>query len=179
MAFTFVVETGDGVIGANGYITVAQFKDHHDGRGRVYTPYTDPAIQAAIVRATDYVDKRFGRRFLGSRQQKNQGLEWPRISAYDADDFLLTGVPVQLIKAVAEYAWIAANLGASELAPNPTGAAGGIIEETVGPITTRYSDRDRPMTSTGNLIQDIPVYPEADLWIEELIRRNNRELARA
>jgi len=190
MAFT--LETGSGVAGANAYITAQQFKDHHDDRGQDYTTplADDPAIQVAIVLATDYVDKRFGRRFRGCRQSSVQGLEWPRLDAYDDDNFPLQGVPSALVKAVAEYALLAGQLdrNLAPLSPPDFGvldpATGEVTndssgritgkQEKVGPIEdeTRYADGNssgQPMVGTGNLIQRIPEYPQADLWMEELI----------
>lgn len=51
------------VVGANAYITLAEFKSYHDDRGNDYSGFTDPKISAAIVLATDYLDTRFS--FLG------------------------------------------------------------------------------------------------------------------
>lgn len=169
MAFVFTAEDGTGLTAANSYATVDEFKDHHDGRGRDYAAYTDPQIQAALVKASDYIDKRFGRRWKGYRGSKNQGLDWPRIDAFDESDFLLSDVPDQLTKAAVEYAWLALTLG-TELAPVPAKTAGRITKEKVGPIETAYGSDTQPMSSTGNLIQSIPEYPEADLWIEGLLQ---------
>lgn len=189
MAFT--LEDGSGVEGANAYITVTEFKTHHDDRGQDYTgAEDDDAIEVAIVLATDYADKRFGRRFRGWRQDRQQGLEWPRTDAFTDDDYLLTGIPAALKKAISEYALLVIQLGRN-LAPaappdfgvlDPaTGevvnnSSGRVVQRTekVGPIedSTRYADGNssgRPMVGTGNLVQRIPDYPQADLWMEELI----------
>ena len=203
MAFT--VEDGTGVTGANAYIAVSFFKTHHADRGNTaYVDFTDPQIQSAIIRSSDYVDKRFGRRFVGVRQKKEQGLEWPRLSAFDQDGFLLTSideVPRQLQKAVAEYALRALICGV--LAPDPlppvpkqdltdssgtrnTDVVTGEIQrkrERVGPLEeeTWYQTQSQVIAknlgagATGvksSLVNDfvIPEYPEADMWLEELLR---------
>lgn len=177
MAFT--VEDGTQVAGANAYISVADWKAHHDDRGRVYTTYGDPAIQTAIVKASDYLDKRFGQRFRGVKAGTVQGLQWPRNSAVDNDGRTMTGLPDALLKAAAEYGYLSLTLG-TELAPVPTDVAGSISLEKIGPITTAYEAGTKPMTSTGNMIQNIPEYPEADLWVEQLlIRSTSRRLIRA
>lgn len=175
MAFT--VETGAGLAGANAYLSVADFKTHHGDRGRVITAYGDTAIQAAIVKATDYLDKRFGGRFVGVKGSSDQGLAWPRMGAMSRDGYSLDGIPKQLAKATAEYAYLALTLG-TELAPN---VESGIIEvsEEVGPIktTTKYSDSG--YSGDNPLVDDIPEYPEADLWVLELIgSTSDRELCR-
>ena len=116
MAFT--VEDGTGLNAANAYLALADFKTHHDDRGSDYSDFDDTAIEQGIVQATDYIDKRFGRRFRGCKSTYAQGLEWPRVDAYTDEDYTLRDVPVPLEKATAEYALIALRL-ARDLAPIP------------------------------------------------------------
>ena len=176
MAFT--VETGAVVTGANAYLSVAQYRAHHTDRGKAALSsdvgQSDLLVQAAIVRATDYIDKRFGRRLRGERKQSNQSLEYPRIDAWDEDDYQLPEMPGQLLKATAEYAWYATQQ-TTELAPLPDGTSGVVQESTekVGPISTTVKFADRPMTSSGNLTESLREYPEADLWMEELIESSS------
>ncbi len=119
MAFT--LETGTGIAGANAYVDVAYVDTHHLDRGNsAWDDFTTVEKQQSIIRGTEYIDKRFGIKFRGVRVSKEQGLEWPRLSAFDADGFLLSGVddlPRQLEKAAAEYALRAAICGT--LAPDP------------------------------------------------------------
>lgn len=200
----FTVETGTGTPGANAYDSVANIDAHHADRGTSdWTNFTTPEKEQAIVRASDYIDKRFGRRFVGVRSTKGQGLEWPRLSAFDQDGFLLSGVdqiPRQLLKACAEYALRAAVCGI--LAPDPPlpvpkqdpAAMGTRPEqaetgqltrkrEKVGPLeedkwfetTSQVIGRNLAAGATGvksSLVNDflIPEYPEADMWLEELLR---------
>lgn len=202
MAFT--PEDGTGLEAANAYIDVAFFDAHHADRGRDVTALSATVKQTAIVRATDYIDKRFGRKFRGTRRGKRQGLEWPRLDAFDNDDFMLDGVdivPRQLKKACAEYA-IRAIQYATELAPDPlrpapnqdlsdaanipaqsttviTGTVRASTERVEGAVTdskeyassarTQAELRDRAIMSSLVSMASIPEYPEADLWIEELI----------
>lgn len=190
MAFT--VEDGSRPAGANSYITVQFFRDHHTDRGRdaLISDIADADVQSACIRATDYSDKRWGKRLRGVKSTSSQSLQWPRLSAFDNANHILNDVPLLQQKAVAEYAWIIANQE-KDLAP-PVGVpfatvdpetgevtdASGVVSksEQVGPIkeTLRYGDtsseRRVPMTSSGNMIQNIPEYPEADLWMEELMR---------
>lgn len=110
MAFT--LEDGSGVSGSNAYISVAAVDTHHTDRGNTaWNDFTTPDKQTAIIRASDYIDQRFGVRFVGLRKTKNQGNEWPRLDAFDQDGYLLSGpdaLPRQLLKAAAEYALRAA-----------------------------------------------------------------------
>jgi hypothetical protein len=184
-------------------MTVAEFKAHHDDRGGDYGTSVfadDTAIEVAIVQASDYVDKRFGRRFRGCRNSSAQGLEWPRIDAWSDDDHALSGVPDAMKKAIAEYTMLVGQLGRN-LAPTPPpnfpvqDPADGTISqqgsgpvtrktEKVGPIedTTEYAtpaETGKPSAGTGNLTQNIPEYPQADLWIEEIIEPySNRRVYR-
>jgi hypothetical protein len=66
---TLVVETGVGVRGANGYVNTAYVTAYLTARNRQtensWSTATSAQTDAAIVAATDYVDKRFSNRFKG------------------------------------------------------------------------------------------------------------------
>lgn len=205
MAFT--VESGSGDAGANAYASVVYVSTHHSDRNNTaWVDFTTPEQEAAIIRASDYIDKRFGRQFRGVRLTKDQGLEWPRVDAFDNDGFLLSGgddVPRQIEKATAEYALRTAMCGVlSPDAPKPVpgqdltdsdcatsrtsqGASGQITrtKDKVGPLeeerwyetNSQVLGKNLAAGATGvksSLVNDfiIPEYPEADLWIEELLR---------
>ena len=150
-----------------------------------------------IIRASDYIDKRFGRRWRGERQSQAQGLTWPRLGAFDVDGFYITGLPKQIKRATAEYALRAALYNV--LAPDPNriaptqnmatgtqaqaGVTGAVTakKEKVGPIeieekyesVAALAAKNRDSNSRSfqsDLVNDfyIPEYPEADLWLEEL-----------
>ena len=53
------------ITGANAYLKVSDFQAYHDARGNLYAASPETAIQAAIVKATDYIDQRY--RFKGVR----------------------------------------------------------------------------------------------------------------
>lgn len=155
----FTVEDGTTVTDANAYIDVEFFRDWHSMRG-VPQAITDTGdfetekVQRAIVKATDFVDKRFGDKYVGFRRHVNdetQSLEWPRLDAFDSGgNFIGTHtIPKVLKRAVAEYALIA--LMVNDLLPVPapsfnavniqTGetsvAQGGLLQRervVVGPI---------------------------------------------
>ncbi len=199
----FLPEDGTGLDLANSYIVEQLFRDHHADRGRDVTTLTQTVVETALVRATDYIDKRFGRRFRGIRIKKSQGLEWPRLDAFDNDDFLLNEidqVPRQLQKATAEYA-LRAILYATELAPDPlrptppqdlsgptfAPATGDVVsgmvrrkeeevfqavrESTTYTTSAQQQAEMRDKMNLSSLVSgvSIPEYPEADMWLEELI----------
>lgn len=172
MAFT--PETGDGIIGANAYMTVAEVNAYHTDRGNATWTGSNIDKQRAIVRATDYIDKRFARKFRGTRLTQNQGLAWPRLDAFDNSDFLIHDVPKQIKNACAEYALRALIVAPEDLAPDSGTAVGDVqsISTTVGPISeSKTFATAQSRSAQSSLVGDtsIPQYPAADLWIEELI----------
>lgn len=175
MAFT--LEDGTGVVGANAYISVAFADTYHADRNQTaWEDLNDDAKQGFIVRASDYIDKRFGKRFRGFRQTKDQGLEWPRLDAFDDDDYTLDGVPSQLEKATAEYALRA--ITNTELAPDNTNTGVQAFTRRIGPIEL-VDELKTSVPSTLLSPSSINDYPEADLWIEELlVSTRSRELCR-
>lgn len=75
----FIVENGTGLPNANALISAAFYRDYHTTRGRTIDgAVTDAQIQGWIVRATDYISKRFGTKFSGSRLLTTQALPFPR-----------------------------------------------------------------------------------------------------
>jgi hypothetical protein len=197
MAFTFTVEDGTGLAAANSYLSVADADDYHDGRGNTEwdkAANTDELKQDALVRATDYVEKRFGTRFRGKRSSKEQALAWPRMSAWDDDGYEFEDVPTKLEHAVAEYALRA--ISVHELSPDPlspvqaqshvegatrtTTPTGEVkkFKETVGPLEeeTEYMKGSDNLSAAAvsvksGLVSDynIPEYPAADMLLHGLL----------
>jgi hypothetical protein len=200
MAFT--VEDGSIVANANAYITVEFFREYFVDRGVTAAgldtgAYGAALIQAAIIKATDYVDKRFGLKFKGYKSRSTQALQWPRIDVYDDSDYYISSstIPKALRYAVAEYSNLARQL--LDLMPIPalpyptrdpaTGettvaAQGSLTYERVkaGPVETeeRYADTSKTMnrgagaTSSLSSSSLLPEYPVADEWLKELCTTN-------
>lgn len=61
----FIVEDGSGIINSNALTTVAFADEYHTDRVNDAWTGDNTAKQAAIINATDYLTKRFGRRFKG------------------------------------------------------------------------------------------------------------------
>lgn len=101
----FELQTDDGSLTANAYVSAAAFKTYHDDRGNDRAGFGDSQIQRAIIRATDYLDQRF--RFVGMKERTEQRTQWPRIGAVDRDGRLRSGVPWEVEEACADYALIA------------------------------------------------------------------------
>lgn len=162
MAFTVEDETG--LEDANAYISLAEFKAYWDDRGYDYSSITDENIQIAIIKATDYIENRYRKRFRGTREFTAQALSFPRLRLYDEDGRLVEGLPTRLKNATAEYAKRAIT---AELAPDPTiddrGQKVTRFREKVGPIEeeTQYSE-------AGGIAIYRP-YPAADALLQEYI----------
>lgn len=169
MAFT--VEDGTGLPAANSYISTAFADTYFSDRGNATwaAVATTELKEEALVRATDYIDKRFGLNFKGVKQSSDQGLEWPRAGAVDNDGYVFEDVPRPLQKATAEYAVRALS---ATLAPDNTNKGVKIVRKKVGPIETE-NELSTP-TSTSIVSQaSIKEYPEADLWIQELVHQSS------
>jgi hypothetical protein len=198
MAFT--VEDGSGLSGSNSYESVAGATAYHIEAGNAQWAdiATDALREEALVRASRHIDRRFGRKFRGTKNQQAQAMQWPRSDAYDNDDFLISGLPVALLRATAEYAMKAFDLHSLTPDPpspvNPQSLATGFVRATtatgqadrfrekIGPLEeeTRYRDPATTIAASGNasrssLVSDynFPEYPSADLWIEELLRSSS------
>ncbi|GJE00556.1 DnaT-like ssDNA-binding protein [Methylobacterium isbiliense] len=81
-----IVENGTGLPDAESYVSVAEACAYHLARRN--DAWLDPEVpdefrEAALVRATAFIDATYRDRFPGYRVQgRVQALEWPRVSAF-------------------------------------------------------------------------------------------------
>lgn len=106
---TLIVETGQGVQGADSYASVARIDAHWSARPQAELAATwaaaDTEIKEGAARAaTDYLDDMLSQFYLGMRGGYLQGLEWPRTGARDDNGLSLPDLPPQLVKATCEMA---------------------------------------------------------------------------
>lgn len=159
---TFTVEDGTGVVDANAYTTEAFVDDYFSDRGIATWTGTSTVKQQAIVKATDYMDKRFGNRVKGITA-------FPGIQATVMPTTAFTLIPTQWQRACAEYALRALT---APLAPDPTVEATNrtVSEEkkVVGPIekTIKYE--------AGKQTNAFRSYPEADALMKPFLKNNRR-----
>lgn len=144
-----IIEDGSGVPSADSYVSLANANAYHGERGNsawTGSRASDAAKEAALRRATAYVDALYHDRWPGYRaHRRRQGLAWPRALAYDADgDYILpTEIPVELVQAVCEAATReVANPGS--LNPDVT-VAKAVKSRTIGPISTEYASTGSPV----------------------------------
>ena len=106
---TLTVEDGSGVPGADAYLSAADARTYWDAHGFAYGTVADDLIEAAIRRATVFLEARFRTRWPGRRVDLNdvrQALSWPRKHARDVEGARLseTAIPAELLSASAELA---------------------------------------------------------------------------
>lgn len=159
---TFIPEDGTGVTNANAYASVVDIDAIIVDRGgdTVWTAAATGVKEAAIVRATDYIEARFGSRFLGTKLTTTQSLGFPRQCLYDRNGQLVEGIPTPFKIALSEYVKRALDHDLwNEPLLNPKGRV--VTErEKVGPIESdiRYAfNRDvsqiKPVPGADRLIQ--------------------------
>lgn len=86
---TITVEDGTVQVSppANSYVTVAEFQAFHVARNEEVLADADTEqIEAALIKATDYMQQRLRMLWKGSRVDAFQPLEWPR-RGVDVPDF--------------------------------------------------------------------------------------------
>lgn len=80
-----IVEDGTAKADADSYVSEDDFDTYCDDRG--ITPATGDA-EAALIRATQWIDATYGARFPGYRLKgREQALQWPRADAYDRSGY--------------------------------------------------------------------------------------------
>ncbi len=156
----FVAEDGTGLSNANAYVAVADADSYFTDRANTtWSAASNSAKEAALIKATDYVDARFGQRFRGVKLESDQSLYFPRDELYDNEGNEVEGIPTPFKNAVCEYAIraLSADLW-NEPYRDPKGRI--VVErKQVGPIEkdTRYAfNRD---------VSEIKPVPGADRLI--------------
>lgn len=136
-----IVETGTGLPDAESYASVAQADAYHADRGgSAWGPLSVPQKEAALRRATDYLQQNGGR-WQGYRVSAAQALDWPRSGVVvDRMPVPADSIPVQLVRACCELALKATTqaLAADEAAQ--------VKSEKVGQIEVVYADGARQQT---------------------------------
>jgi hypothetical protein len=101
-----VVEDGTGRSDAESYLSVADANTYHGNFGNAAWSGTEAAKEAALRRATRYIDGFYRARWKGFKRLYNQALEWPRYDVYDLSGYFVAtdSVPTGVKQALAEAA---------------------------------------------------------------------------
>lgn len=184
---TITVEDGTGLAGADAYISEADADTYFASVGNATWSGADTsAKEQAIVKATRYMEKRFGNKWKGTIASSTQALGWPRDYVYDERGTELDDqVPTAIAHACAEYAVQAILHGdlippviypVADGAPVPFGRINRKVEK-VGPVyeETYYSTGGAEATrvGSGSALVDanrMVQYPEADFLVGPFLR---------
>lgn len=135
-----VVEDGTGLVNANAYVDVAFADAYH--RERCSDGWRGPTSkkEAAIIRATEWIDLTFD--FVGDRVNQGdpngstspQALAWPRAGVFHADGFFVQDdeVPEAVKRATAEAALAALTV---DFFPTVEGGRESLRTERVGRVS--------------------------------------------
>jgi hypothetical protein len=135
-----VVEDGSGKTDADSYLSVADCDAYHTNHSAsaTWSGASTADKEKALRLATQYLDARYERRFVGVRFSREQSLHWPRsyVQQYDIYTISTTTIPQELKDATAELAL--KQLSDTDLAPD-VASGGNIAEEevSVGSVKTR------------------------------------------
>lgn len=137
MAIAIIVEDGTIVPDANSYITTAEARQYATNRG-VTLPVDEDEVAAMVIQATDFLESK-ACEYAGRKTDPEQSLEWPRTDAYilGYEPYPPNQIPKNLKQA--QCALVVAVSQGIVLMPIIQ-ASDYVIEETVGPITTKYAD---------------------------------------
>jgi hypothetical protein len=184
MAIT--VEDGTGLATADAYISEADADTYFAAIGNTtWSGASSGDKEQAIVKATRYMEKRFGNKWKGIIASSTQALGWPRDYVYDKRGTELDDqVPTAIAHACAEYALHALSnelipsviYPVADGAPVPFGRINRKVEK-VGPVyeETYYSTggASASRVSSGSALVDadrVVQYPEADFLVGPFLR---------
>jgi hypothetical protein len=139
---SLITENGSGLADAESLASVAQADAYHAVRANsLWATLTTEEKEAALRRATDYMEQMYRLKWKGTRASLTQALDWPRLNV-ELEDIGFgrfaayvpyNTVPKEVIQACCEMAFRAAG---GELAPDLQRT---VAEKTVGPIKTVYA----------------------------------------
>jgi hypothetical protein len=131
-----VVEDGTGKADANAFVSVAVADARHTLLGNTAWTGDDATKEAAIARATAYMEQAYRTRWVGCRAHQDQALSWPRyINELVSDQYIASDiVPTEIANACADLALKAL---ADDLNPDLTR---GVKRKKIGPLETEYDD---------------------------------------
>lgn len=128
-----IVETGEGLTDSQTYRTAAQFKLFAAARGQT-VPTSAADCEVLLMKAMDAMR---GLVYVGDRATRDQALDWPRTDV-EIDGFAYASTELPPMLGDAQCA-LAIEAQTADLLPT-VATGGAVVEETVGPVTTRYAE---------------------------------------
>lgn len=178
-----IKEDGSIVPNSNSYADEADADAYQTNRGRqAWLDATTEVADAALVRATDYIEGRFGLQFIGSPLGDVQTLAWPRQGAVyvrTGNAFPQDEVPVDIVNATILYAnQIIGPDGddlelMTELSVTPTVSADGQIKMKKEKVDVLEEVTEYAVGGQGggtSALRTIQPIPEADRLVRRWLR---------
>lgn len=156
---SLTIEDGTSKTDANSFISLVDADAFHSSMGNTGWTGTDPVKEQALVRATAYLEMKYGLRWAGYRKNSTQALSWPRqfvpvpnllIPEYITD----TSIPTEIKNACAILALKALS---AELVSDEERAV--ISESVSGAVSVTYSE----------FSQQQKVYPEITMLLNRYL----------
>ncbi len=152
-----IVQTGDGVSGANSYSSVAYADSYFSDRGNaVWSGLTTTQKEISLIKATDYIESRYSTRFISHPLTDDQELSFPRLDGL---------IPDRLVRATCEYA---VRQAVSDLSPDPTWDASG---RDVMASTVKVGTIEKSLTFGTKV--NVKSYPIVDNLLKPLLNPAN------
>lgn len=158
-----IIENGSIVTGAESYVSVTDADTYHLNRGNsIWKTSSVTAKEAALRKATSFVDNYYINRWKGMRTAISQPLQWPRQYVMQYEEYARAGyaqtpvyiesnvIPNELKYAICEAALRSLT---TELLPD-LDRGGKVKRVTIGPITEEYTD-GAPATTTFTMIETL------------------------
>lgn len=126
--------TTPGAADANSYASLAEANAYHTARGNAGWAGSDADKEAALIRATQWLDGRYGDQWPGIRWKlRAQALDWPRVYATDRNGTTINGdtIPPEVVKATCEAA-LRELTAPGSLSPDLTPGTAKVLTEVKG-----------------------------------------------
>jgi hypothetical protein len=142
-----IIEDGSNVENANSYVSAADARTFATLRG-IELSADDSVVEAQLILAMDYIEAlrddfkgfKTNERLNGSEYEEvAQSLQWPRCNVY-IDDVLFDehSIPAELKNAQSQL--VIEQFNGIDIRPSNCGKF--IIDERVGPLVTKYSEKN-------------------------------------
>ncbi len=128
-----VIEDGTGKSNSTSYASVAELDAYASARG-ITLPATEGEKEILLVKSMDYLESQ---QFQGSKQTKEQALQWPRSEVY-IDGWYVETTEIQVEVKKAQMIGAVILQAGGDL--QPTIEPKVISETVVGAVSVRYSD---------------------------------------
>lgn len=129
-----VVEDGTGLVDSNSYVSLEYADDYFSTRSVTsWENLSEEQKTAFLIKGTDYVDSVF--KWKGTKQTKEQSLNFPRKNLIDEDGYFVEGIPHRLKIAVCESALVLSNGTEMFKTESENGA---VTSEHIGQLSFTY-----------------------------------------